>query len=84
MVSILFVGILSAWLMPLHFPPWISWHNELLVFSAVIVASGQLLWKRRAEAFAPHTPDLPYATWPLAFLLMPAAVVAGPQYLKSA
>lgn len=27
--------LVAAWLMPLHFLPWVSWHNEVPVFAAV-------------------------------------------------
>lgn len=31
--------LLLGWLMPLHFPPWVSWHSEVLCFfSALLLA----------------------------------------------
>jgi O-antigen ligase len=32
-----FVLLLASWLLPLHLPPWISWHNEVLVFVGLAV-----------------------------------------------
>ncbi|MDO9404068.1 MAG: Wzy polymerase domain-containing protein [Polaromonas sp.] len=44
-VYIAFATFLLAvsWLLPLHFPPWISWHLELLAFVSTVVLSGGLI-----------------------------------------
>jgi O-antigen ligase len=33
----------ASWLLPTHFPPWVSWHSEVLAFMAVFYASWQVL-----------------------------------------
>ncbi len=44
-VSVLAVALLmTSWLMPLHFLPWVSWHSELLAFCAVTCLAWQRLW----------------------------------------
>lgn len=42
-VYIAAVFLLGSWLLPLHFPPWVSWHLELLSFASVGVLSWRLL-----------------------------------------
>lgn len=32
------IGLTLAWLMPLHIPPWGTWHSEVPVFAGVLVA----------------------------------------------
>lgn len=34
-------GLTAAWLVPLHFLPWLSWHEEVPVFAAVLTTA---LW----------------------------------------
>lgn len=31
--------LVASWLVPIHFLPWVSWHNEILVFLAVLLAA---------------------------------------------
>lgn len=31
--------LVASWLIPIHFLPWVSWHNEILVFLAVLLAA---------------------------------------------
>jgi O-antigen ligase len=31
----------ASWLVPLHFLPWVSWHNEVLAFSAILLLTWQ-------------------------------------------
>lgn len=35
--------LVISWLVPLHFLPWVSWHNELLAFLAVFALAGVTL-----------------------------------------
>lgn len=63
LVSALFLTL--GWFTAEHFPPWVSWHNEIWVFAAVMWSVGYLLfsknWKSRFLIF-------PKAGWPLLFL----------------
>ena len=40
-MSVLFaiIGVCLSWLMPLHFPPWVSWHAEIACFAAALLLS---------------------------------------------
>jgi hypothetical protein len=38
------VLLLLSWLLPLHVPPWVSWHNELVGAAAPLVACGLALF----------------------------------------
>src|SRR4051794_36781583 len=33
------LGLTLAWLMPLHFLPWVTWHSEVPVFGAVLITA---------------------------------------------
>jgi O-antigen ligase len=35
--------LLSSWLLPTHFPPWVSWHNEVLGFVSAICCVAAVL-----------------------------------------
>src|SRR3990167_2860771 len=52
------VCLLSSWLMPLHFLPWVSWHSDALAFLAVLLAawSGLFSAARRRNAVEPSLP----------------------------
>ena len=43
----------ASWLVPLHIPPWISWHNEVLAFASLLCFAAALLKRRKnqREAF---------------------------------
>lgn len=52
-----------SWLLPLHFPPWVSWHSEALAFFAVFL----LGWYGLARVFrsaGPRTVALPFVALP--------------------
>ncbi|MBI2747874.1 MAG: pilin glycosylation ligase domain-containing protein, partial [Burkholderiales bacterium] len=68
-IAAIFLG--ASWLMPLHFLPWISWHNEMLTFAAVQFGLLTPLFCRRGEYSAKL--HLPKAGW---FLLLLCAVIA--------
>ena len=65
--------LLLAWLMPLHFLPWMSWHTEVIVFFAVFLYAWtsllQLLPDKR-----PGQLKLPYLVLP--FLMLAFVAVA--------
>ena len=42
--------LLLAWLLPLHVPPWVSWHNEVLAAGAVLVPCALSLFLLRKPA----------------------------------
>lgn len=44
MVMIGALLLLLAWMTPLHFLPWVSWHNEVFAFMAVLVLAWQGLF----------------------------------------
>jgi O-antigen ligase len=33
--------LVMGWTLPVHLPPWVSWHNEVLAFSAVLLLAWQ-------------------------------------------
>lgn len=37
--------LLLSWFLPLHVLPWTSWHQEVLVFAAVVLAYAAFLWQ---------------------------------------
>lgn len=39
------VGLTLAWAMPLHFAPWVTWHSEVPVFAAVLIAASCAAWR---------------------------------------
>lgn len=58
------LGITLAWAMPLHFPPWVTWHSEAPVFGAVLLTA---TWAVVRE-FRTHDPG--------ASTTLPAMVIA--------
>lgn len=69
------VLLLSGWLMPLHFLPWVSWHSEVLAFFSVFFAA----WMGLGRCFR-HNQScgvaLPLLTWPF-FALALLAFLQG-------
>jgi hypothetical protein len=62
---------LLSWLLPLHFPPWVSWHLEAAAFLAVILLSwGGIVRMHRAGGA--RTLAVPSATLP--FMVLGAVV----------
>jgi hypothetical protein len=55
---------LLSWLLPLHFPPWVSWHLEAVAFFAVLLL-GWSGWVRMRRASASRIAVLPFAALPL-------------------
>lgn len=72
MLMVAVVLFVLNWLVPLHFPPWVSWHSEAMVFVAVFLLSwGGLL--RVLRASGPRTVALPFAALPFVGLALVAA-----------
>jgi len=63
-----------AWLTADHFPPWISWHNEIGAFAAVLWAFGFLLVRHHDKLRRPVA--LPKLMWPLAVLCVVVVIQA--------
>lgn len=74
LLPVLFAGIclILSWLMPLHFPPWVSWHSELLSFFAVFFLSGYAVFSS-AENGKLRSIRMPIAVLP--FCLLAAIVI---------
>ena len=43
-------SLFAAWMLPLHLPPWISWHKEILVFFGLISFAWVALFARVKHA----------------------------------
>ena len=52
----------ASWLIPHHFPPWISWHNEICAFAAVLWLYGWILIHQKFDIRRPV--KAPLALWP--------------------
>lgn len=67
-----FVLLFAAWMMPLHIPPWLSWHSEILAFASALVMSTTLIY--RGGITAGGAIPLPVITWPLGLLCFVVAL----------
>lgn len=58
--------LVISWIIPEHFPPWISWHNEIFAFTAVLWlgASGLYNYHRQKT----YQIKVPVVAWVLVFL----------------
>lgn len=56
------LSLLLSWLVPLHFPPWVSWHLEAVAFFAVILLGWAAIVRMRGTAS--RTVALPFAALP--------------------
>ncbi|WP_158592346.1 PglL family O-oligosaccharyltransferase [Noviherbaspirillum sedimenti] len=60
------VALFLSWLLPLHFPPWVSWHLELLAFVAVYLLAWSVILipklKAGLGAFRIPAVGLPFIT----------------------
>lgn len=61
-----FFFLFASWLQPLHFPPWVSWHSEILAFLAVLFSAWQLIIVSAKRGACPTIP-----------LPIPAAMLLG-------
>lgn len=64
-----------AWLMPLHFLPWMSWHTEVIVFFAVFLCAWTSLFQLLSDK-RPRQLRLPYLVLPFLMLALTAVVQA--------
>lgn len=51
--------LILGWLSTEHFPPWISWHAEVMVFMAVVLLSARGLWLTRRGSGESAALDVP-------------------------
>ena len=69
-------GVLLGFLIPVHFPPWNSWHSEAATFTAGLFLAWQAvmpkIWSDPAHRFS-----LPFLALPLTFLWIIAALQWG-------
>jgi O-antigen ligase len=73
MLMVAVVLFILSWLVPLHFPPWVSWHSEAVAFFAVLL----LAWGGLARVFrsvGPRTVALPVVALPFIGLALVAAL----------
>lgn len=66
--------LVLAWFTAEHFPPWVSWHNEIGAFACGVWLFGWLLVRQRVLAWQPL--QLPKSVWPLALLTVVVALQA--------
>ncbi len=81
MLTLAFVLLSLSWLNPLHIAPWVSWHNEVLVFGAASLLFIAALRKIRAQSLALR---IPYSAliWPaLASLVILQAALGRIEFL---
>jgi O-antigen ligase len=70
------IVLLLAWLMPLHFLPWVSWHSEMLAFFAVFISAWAMLI-RFAQNGRSNTFKVP-------FLIVPCLILALIAFIQGA
>lgn len=70
---LLALSITLAWVTPVHFLPWVTWHSEVPVFAAVLIAASWLVAVRMAKKDARVWIDMP--SMAVAFLLIAALAV---------
>jgi O-antigen ligase len=67
------VLLILSWLVPLHFPPWMSWHSEVMAFFAVFLL-GWCGLARELRSAGPRTVALPLVALPFIGLALVAAL----------
>jgi len=74
-----FALLFLSWVVPSHFPPWVSWHAEALVFLAVFMAAWMSMVGLPTQGSAARTIKLPIVIWPFVALALLAVLqqVAG-------
>ncbi len=60
--------------MPEHFPPWVSWHAEVLAFLAVFMAAWVLMARLPGQGATARGINLPIVIWPLVALALLAVL----------
>lgn len=73
MLMVAVVLFILSWLLPLHFPPWVSWHSEAMAFFAVVL----LGWRGLARVLrspGPRSVALPFVVLPFIGLALVAVL----------
>lgn len=71
-----FALLFAGWMTFLHFPPWLSWHSEMLAFATALLMSVGLIKNRSDEGG--HIPIfLPKIGWPMGLLCIVVAIQAS-------
>lgn len=73
MMMVAVVLFILGWLVPLHFPPWVSWHSEAVAFFAVLCLGWSSL-ARVLRSVGPRTVALPVAALPFFGLALVAVL----------
>jgi O-antigen ligase len=73
MLYVAVVFFVLSWLVPLHFPPWMSWHSEAMTFFAVLLLGWSGL-ARMLRTAGPRAVALPVAALPFIGLALVAAL----------
>ena len=73
MLMVAVVLFILSWLVPLHFPPWMSWHSEAMAFFAVFLL-GWCGLARVLRSAGPRTVALPLVALPFIGLALVAAL----------
>src|SRR5665647_217322 len=71
---LVFAPLFSSWLMPLHFPPWVSWHSEALAFLAVFMAAWVSMARLPGQGPTVRSINLPIVIWPFVALALLAVL----------
>lgn len=75
-MSLVTGGILGlSWLVPLHFPPWVSWHSEILSFFTALLLAWHGVFST-VKKDRQGVISLPVTVWPLVALAF-IAVIQG-------
>jgi O-antigen ligase len=72
--------LFAAWMLPLHIPPWISWHNEIFAFSSIFLMAGTAIkeqYSARKRIFF-----VPKIAWTLAVLCIVTVVQLAVQRIE--
>jgi O-antigen ligase len=64
--------LLAAFIQPLHLPPWVSWHSEVLAFSSAVLLLGGLI--RNSVKQSDLKVQVPNIFWPFGLLLLAVAM----------
>ena len=73
MLMVAVVLFILSWLVPLHFPPWVSWHSEAMAFFAVFLL-GWCGLARVLRSAGARTVALPLVALPFIGLALVAAL----------
>lgn len=71
------LGLTVAWIVPLHFPPWVTWHSEVPVFVGVLLAAFAAVCGAIGGRGVAARLSVPTVTWALVALGALVAVQAA-------